>query len=136
MMAGISIIRDISHTKISGVELITIRQPQQSPTRSERLSPDPSFRIAYEFRPIPGGNDIATQNIIENNHRDSLVHTDNIPEISRWRYIVIIGTISMITLINSMFSGLLVVDLPTMAKDLGLADHLLLWPASVNAYAE
>jgi MFS family permease len=41
--------------------------------------------------------------------------------------------VSCITLLSSMLAGILVVALPTMARDIGLSDALLLWPASVSA---
>jgi hypothetical protein len=53
--------------------------------------------------------------------------------ISKWSTAVIICTVSSVTLLNSLLGGLLVVGLPTMAKDLDLDANLLLWPASVNA---
>lgn len=56
-----------------------------------------------------------------------------IPDISRWQTSVIIGTVATATLLNSLLTGLLVVGLPTMAKDLNLDSNLLLWPASVSA---
>jgi MFS family permease len=59
----------------------------------------------------------------------------NSPSISKWRAAVIIGTVACITLINSMLAGILVVSLPTMARDIGLTNDLLLWPASVSALA-
>lgn len=61
-----------------------------------------------------------------------LTTTDN-PTISKWSAAILIGNIACITLINSMLAGLLVVSLPTMARDLKLSDALVLWPASVNA---
>jgi hypothetical protein len=48
--------------------------------------------------------------------------------ISKWRAAVIIGTISCITLSNSMLTGLLIVSLPTMVHDIGLSEDNLLWP--------
>jgi MFS family permease len=60
---------------------------------------------------------------------------DDIPPLSRWRATVIVGTVACITLINSMLAGILVVSLPTMSRDLGLKNALLLWPASVSALA-
>jgi hypothetical protein len=56
-----------------------------------------------------------------------------IPDISRWQSTAIIATVACATMINAMLSGLLLVGLPTMAKDLNLDGGLLLWPASVNA---
>ena len=55
--------------------------------------------------------------------------------ISSLRATVIIGTVACISLINSMLGGILVVSLPTMARELGLSQDLLLWPAGVNALA-
>ena len=70
----------------------------------------------------------------ENASSESLTNA-NILSISKWRAAVIIGTVACITLINSMLAGVLVVSLPTMARDLGLSRDLLLWPAGVNALA-
>jgi len=53
--------------------------------------------------------------------------------ISKWRATIIIGTVSCVTLINSMLAGILVVSLPTMAREIGLSKALLLWPASVSS---
>lgn len=55
--------------------------------------------------------------------------------ISKGRASVIIGTIALISFINTMLAGLLVVSLPTIALDLSLSENLLLWPASVNTLA-
>lgn len=65
---------------------------------------------------------------------ESLTNTNGLL-ISKWRAAVIIGTVACITLINSMLAGILVVGLPSMARELGLSENLLLWPASVNALA-
>ncbi|KAK5939593.1 hypothetical protein PMZ80_007972 [Knufia obscura] len=44
---------------------------------------------------------------------------------------VIITTITGVTMISSLLSGLVTISLPAMAKDLQISDALLLWPASV-----
>jgi len=80
------------------------------------------------------------------NRRPSVVHggtglestfenltNSGLPPISKWSATIIIGTISCVTLINSMLAGILVVSLPTMARELGLSEALLLWPASVSS---
>ncbi|CZR57651.1 related to aminotriazole resistance protein [Phialocephala subalpina] len=69
-----------------------------------------------------------------NNSFESLNNTAA-HKISTWRAVVIIGTISCISLIQAMLGGILIVSLPTMARDIGLSGNLLLWPASVNALA-
>lgn len=43
------------------------------------------------------------------------------------RSTLIIATLAGITMASSMTTGFLVVQLPVMAKDLGLSDRLLLW---------
>jgi len=59
----------------------------------------------------------------------------NASSLSRWRTIAIVSNVACITLVNSMLAGILVVCLPTMARDLELSSALLLWPASVNSLA-
>jgi len=59
------------------------------------------------------------------------VNEISIPDISKWRTTAIIGTVACATLLNSLIAGLLVVGLPTMARDLNLEANLLLWPSSV-----
>jgi MFS family permease len=70
----------------------------------------------------------------EENASESLTNA-SILSISKWRASIIIGTVAGINLTNSMLGGLLVVSLPKMARDLGLSQDLLLWPAGVNALA-
>ena len=70
----------------------------------------------------------------ENAPSESLTNA-NILSISKWRATIIIGTVACITSVNSMLAGVLVVGLPTMSRDLGLSQDLLLWPAGVNALA-
>lgn len=71
---------------------------------------------------------------VEESAAESLTNAE-IPPLSKWRATVIVGTVACITLVNSMLAGILVVSLPTMARDIGLPDALLLWPASVNSLA-
>lgn len=66
---------------------------------------------------------------------ESLATGTSIPEISNWRAALLIGTVTCNTFIAVMLAGVLVVSLPTMARDLGLSDDLVLWPASVGALA-
>lgn len=62
--------------------------------------------------------------------------TSEFPQsLSRWQTTIIIGTVACVTFLNSMLSGIITVSLPTMAREVNLAEELLLWPASVNALA-
>ncbi|RFU33472.1 hypothetical protein B7463_g2886, partial [Scytalidium lignicola] len=58
-----------------------------------------------------------------------------IPPISKYRAALLISTVALVTTLNSMLGGLLIVSLPTLAHDIHLKDSLLLWPASVNSLA-
>ncbi|KAL2075205.1 hypothetical protein VTL71DRAFT_147 [Oculimacula yallundae] len=61
--------------------------------------------------------------------------SDTPPKISKGRATIIIGAISLVSFLNNLTTGLLVVSLPTMARELNLPANLLLWPASVNTLA-
>ncbi|KMU86901.1 drug resistance transporter EmrB/QacA subfamily protein [Coccidioides immitis H538.4] len=56
-------------------------------------------------------------------------------QISALKAVIIIATASSMTLMNSLLTGILTVGLPVIAKDIGLAENLLLWPASVYGLA-
>ena len=91
--------------------------------------------------PVPTYDSSSVQrraDIQRNNATDSSTEpltNEETPSVSKWRATVIIGTVACINLINSMVGGILVVSLPTMARDIGLSKDLLLWPAGVNALA-
>ena len=55
------------------------------------------------------------------------------PDVSRSRAFVIILLLTGVSFLNTMGSGILTVALPTIARDIGLSNNLLLWPASVYA---
>jgi MFS family permease len=54
---------------------------------------------------------------------------------SRLRASLIITTLTGVSFLNTMSSGILTVALPTIARDVNLDSTLLLWPASVYALA-
>ncbi|KAH8847713.1 MFS sugar transporter [Pyricularia oryzae] len=54
---------------------------------------------------------------------------------SKLRACLVIATLSGVSFLNTMGSGILTVSLPTMARDVRLDDSLLLWPASVYSLA-
>jgi MFS family permease len=97
---------------------------------------------AIELEPIgysiPPQESPATQRNIEfqrQGEESASLTNASIPSISKWRASIIIGTVACINLTNSMLGGILVVSLPNMARELGLSQDLLLWPAGVNALA-
>ncbi|KFY40060.1 hypothetical protein V494_03671 [Pseudogymnoascus sp. VKM F-4513 (FW-928)] len=102
-----------------GIELEPIGYPTLGP---DQKAGQANFNI--QASQVPAGEEI-----------NEPLTSGNGPKISKWRATVIIGTVACITLINSMLAGILVVSLPTMARELGLSQDLLLWPASVSALA-
>lgn len=63
---------------------------------------------------------------------DTTAEPPTVRPISKWKATLIISTVASVSLIATMTGGILIVALPTMAKDIGLQDSLLLWPASVS----
>ncbi|ROW05864.1 hypothetical protein VPNG_08040 [Cytospora leucostoma] len=55
--------------------------------------------------------------------------------VSKARGIVVIVTLSGISFLNTMGSGILIAALPRIAADVGLDESLILWPAAVYALA-
>ena len=51
----------------------------------------------------------------------------NLPEIGKGKTLVVIASVTFITGISSLLSGVVTVALPTIARDLGLSDNLILW---------
>lgn len=56
-------------------------------------------------------------------------------KVSKANGVTVIVTLAGISFLNTMGSGILIAALPTMARDVGLAQGLMLWPASVYALA-
>ncbi len=54
---------------------------------------------------------------------------------SRTQAALVVATLSGVSFLNTMGSGILTVALPAIARDVGLDGTLLLWPASVYALA-
>lgn len=53
--------------------------------------------------------------------------------VSKVRGVVVITTLAGVNFLNTMGSGILIVALPQMARDLGIERGLILWPAAVYA---
>lgn len=62
----------------------------------------------------------------EQHYLEDLNETRSV-DLSRASAVILITTLSGITFVGSMSGGLLTVGLPTIAKDLDLANNLLLW---------
>ncbi|KAJ6171794.1 major facilitator superfamily domain-containing protein [Penicillium chermesinum] len=68
----------------------------------------------------------------ELNYDASSTDTSNM---SRTRATILVTTLTGLTFVGSMSTGLLTIGLPWIAADLNLPDSLLLWPASVYSLA-
>ncbi|KAI3390283.1 hypothetical protein diail_10600, partial [Diaporthe ilicicola] len=56
-------------------------------------------------------------------------------KVSKIRGVTVIVTLAGISFLNTMGSGILIAALPQIARDLSLAEELILWPAAVYALA-
>jgi MFS family permease len=56
-------------------------------------------------------------------------------KVSRLQSVTVITTLAGISFLNTMGSGILIAALPRIARDLGLSQALILWPAAVYALA-
>lgn len=54
-------------------------------------------------------------------------------KVSKTRGVTVIVTLAGISFLNTMGSGILIAALPRIAKDVGLSEGLMLWPAAVYA---
>jgi len=63
------------------------------------------------------------------------VYPQNLPTrgVSKVKGITVIVTLAGVSFLNTMGSGILIAALPRIAKDVGLAQSLILWPAAVYA---
>lgn len=59
------------------------------------------------------------------NVSESLVRDEQ--EVSWAKSLLVIGTVSSMTLMGSLLTGILTVGLPTIARDVNLEESLLLW---------
>lgn len=59
--------------------------------------------------------------------------TAQVMRVSKIRGIVVISTLAGVNFLNTMGSGILIVALPQMARDLDIERGLILWPAAVYA---
>lgn len=72
-------------------------------------------------------------------HLDSPFASDEVPltgeitypVLSKWKTFTIISTVTGITVLNSMQTGIVTVGLPTIGRDLGLSESLILWSPPV-----
>lgn len=105
-------------------------------TQLSQVGPIPDLHSVSENHPIA---EIRTPSRASHSIEDERsLSTQPIGEespLSSWQTLLIIGSVTSVTILNSMLGGLLTVGLPTMAKQLDLPAHLLLWPPAVNALA-
>jgi len=88
---------------------------------------------AIEMRPIVGLDEGLTVALASTSASFTPASSAEPVAPGRARTIGILMTLASVSLLNTFNSGMLVVALPTMAKDLNISESLMLWPASVYA---
>ena len=83
------------------------------------------------LRPSPPAHLRSQEVLVEASSTESTADND----FSKGRSAAIIITVAGVNFLNTLGSGTLTVALPAIAKDLGLSRELLLWPASIYAWA-
>ncbi|EEP81321.1 predicted protein [Uncinocarpus reesii 1704] len=99
-------------------------------------STSPSTKLGIQLVPLPEHVTNDSDNVSrENLTGEPLSNAAGPSPVSALKAGVIIATAASMTLMNSLLTGILTVGLPVIAKDIGLAENLLLWPASVYGLA-
>ena len=130
-MSASTILLQVSAYDLPAIEIesVTSPLPTQDATKRKGASQQSDTASGIEFENVNINDEQAGEPSPQ-----SLTNTSH-PGISAWRATGIIGIVASITIMSDMLSGILVVSLPTMARDVRLANDLLLWPASVNSLA-
>lgn len=110
------------------IELSTLRYVEDMPARKEGAK-------SYTQAPAVPQGLVQTESLVETGVDSSAapagaVLSEPIPP-SNLRSAGILVTLACVSLLNTFNSGMLVVALPAMAKELDISEGLLLWPASV-----
>ncbi|EZF31781.1 hypothetical protein H109_02881 [Trichophyton interdigitale MR816] len=116
------------------IELFSITAGQLPPVGSEALKQDGSEDGKETKETLSSSNDLnpgTSQASAENGDMQVLES----PKISKVRGATVIITLAGISFLNTMGSGILIAALPRIAKDVGLSESLILWPAAVYALA-
>lgn len=119
------------------LQLRTIHK-DHSPVQLSPLGP-----LAAVIAMPPGP--VAEIELVDQSRNDASPHGDDTNEpaqepsttlkVGKTRGVTVIVTLAGISFLNTMGSGILIAALPQIARDLGLAEELILWPAAVYALA-
>jgi MFS family permease len=143
------ITKRLDHNSGTGVELPSLspaflkKGPHGVPSiwqasNGEQLDPAPARSGNNESSPndTDGGSltrpEVADTSEQQAELMDSAVQT---LAISKIRGVVVITSLAGINFLNTMGSGILIAALPRIARDVGLSDSLMLWPAAVYSLA-
>lgn len=109
-----------------------------NPAQSSPLGP-----LAAVIAMPPGP--VAEIELVDQSRNDASAHDDDTNDpaqepsttlkVGKTRGVTVIVTLAGISFLNTMGSGILIAALPQIARDLGLAEELILWPAAVYALA-
>ncbi|RYP35318.1 hypothetical protein DL767_003857 [Monosporascus sp. MG133] len=87
----------------------------------------PSLHSSRNNQPNRSGTEPAPESVVATAHGRY--------RMSRLQASLVVATLTGVSFLNTMGSGILTVALPTIVRDVGLDETLLLWPASVYALA-
>ena len=104
--------------------------PQHPTLRLPSMDAAPYPAASFSIDP---GDTPGSMELLASAHQDVPTRNPPPPPPSIGRTFLVIGTVTGVTTVSSMSAGILTVALPRMAKDLHLAESLLLWPSSVYA---
>lgn len=71
----------------------------------------------------------------EESQTPAFAYTALVMKVSKARGAAVIATLAGMNFLNTMGSGILIAALPRIARDVGIPDGLVLWPAAVYALA-
>ena len=80
--------------------------------------------IVDEFMSIDRVEEHVLEDLVS---KATLVEASAFPKLSKLRTIMIIVSLTAVTFTSSMSTGLVTISIPRIARDLNLANHLILW---------
>lgn len=116
------------------IELFSIPTGQLPPVGSDTVKQDSSEDGKETKETISSTNDLHP-GTPPASAEDGDMRALESPKISKVRGVTVIITLAGISFLNTMGSGILIAALPRIAKDVGLSESLILWPAAVYALA-
>ncbi|EFR04782.1 puromycin resistance protein pur8 [Nannizzia gypsea CBS 118893] len=126
--------RTLDEPALAPIELFPISTGQIPSVESETAKECHSSEDSREVKAPDLSND-RRPGALETPSEDGGMPVLESPRISKAKGATVIITLAGISFLNTMGSGILIAALPRIAKDVGLSESLILWPAAVYALA-